>query len=307
VPRVKACNCNASVFEDVDAGNKHCRHRVLQAVRALLKFFALTFAVSWVFFIAGAAGAGAFGHPVPVLAELKGALFLIGTVTPALVALWLTARAEGRSGMQALLSRIFKWDVGARWYLFAVIYMPAVKLAVALTHRAITGGWPRLGNEAWYLIVGAMVISTPVQSGEEIGWRGFALHRFADRVGFRRASVLLGVIWATWHLPFFYVPGIDMYGQSFPVFVIGVTAISVALAWLYVRTHGSLLLTMLMHSAINQTVGIVSDVGKAGNPFTVRPPLSFLLTVAFLWIPAVYFLVRMPAAIASEQPMAAEA
>ena len=266
----------------------------------LLKFFALTFLVSWLFFIAGAAGAGAFGNPVPVLAEIRGALFLIGTVTPALVAIWLTARAEGNSGTQALLSRVLKWDVGARWYVFAILYNLIVKLAVALTYRAITGTWPQFGSEAWYLIVGAMVISTPVQAGEEIGWRGFALPRLADRAGFRRASVLLGVIWAVWHLPFFYVPGIDMYGQSFPTFALGVTAISVAMAWLYVRTNGSLLLTMLMHSAINQTVGIVSDVGKAGNPFTVRPPLSFVLTVAFLWIPAVYFLVRMPGAVASE-------
>jgi len=269
-------------------------------VVTLLKFFALTFLVSWLFFIAGAAGAGAFGNPVPVLAEIRGALFLIGTVTPALVAIWLTARAEGNSGTQALLSRVLKWDVGARWYVFAILYNLIVKLAVALTYRAITGTWPQFGSEAWYLIVGAMVISTPVQAGEEIGWRGFALPRLADRAGFRRASVLLGVIWAVWHLPFFYVPGIDMYGQSFPTFALGVTAISVAMAWLYVRTNGSLLLTMLMHSAINQTVGIVSDVGKAGNPFTVRPPLSFVLTVAFLWIPAVYFLVRMPGAVASE-------
>jgi uncharacterized protein len=278
---------------------------VLQPVAGLLKFFLLTFAVSWVFFIAGAAGAGAFGHPVPMLAELQSVLFLIGTVTPALVALWLSSRSEGSSGRQQLLSRVFQWEVAGRWYVFAIIYMPAVKLAVALTHRATTGTWPHFGNLPWYLIIGAMVISTPVQAGEEIGWRGFALPGLADRMGIRRASLLLGIVWAAWHLPFFYVPGIDMYGQSFPVFVIGVTAISVAMAWLYVRTNGSLLLTMLMHSAINQTVGLGGDVGKAGNPFTVAPPLSFLLTTVFLWIPATYFLFRMPRAVASQQQAAA--
>ena len=263
-------------------------------VAALLKFFALTFAVSWIFFIAGAAGAGAFGHPVPVLAKLESVLFLIGAIMPALVALWLTARTEGSSGARALLARAIKWDVERRWYLLAILYMPLTKLLVALTHRAITGAWPHFGNLPWYLIAGAIVVSTPVQSGEELGWRGYALPRLADRVRLRWASVLLGLIWAVWHLPFFYVPGIDMYGQSFPVFTLSVVAISVAMAWLYARTRESVLLTMVMHSAINQTSSVVSDVGRPGNPFSFDVPLSSWLTAVFLWIPAVYFLIRMP-------------
>ena len=266
----------------------------------LLNFFLLTYTVSWICFFAGAAGAGAFGQPV--LAQLREPLFLLGTFTPALVALWLTARAEGRSGINSLLDRVLHWNVGGRWYVFAIGYMAAVKLAVALTHRAIAGTWPHFGNEPWYLIVGAIMISTPVQSGEEVGWRGYALPRLAARMGFARAGVLLGVIWAAWHLPFFFVPGIDMYRQSFLLFVFSVTALSVAITWLYVRTNGSLLLTMLMHSAVNQTVGIVSDVGKPGNLFALRVPLSFLLTVVFLWIPAVYFLIRMPNIVVGNQP-----
>lgn len=45
-----------------------------------------------------------------------------------------------------------------------------------------------------------------------------------------------------------------MYGQSFPVWALGVTALSVAITWLYAHTNESLLLVMLMHSAGNQTL-----------------------------------------------------
>lgn len=169
---------------------------------------------------------------------------------------------------------------------------PAVKLAVAITYCVLTGGWPRFGNESPAIILVAMAVSTPFQAGEEVGWRGYALPRMAGRLGFGLASVVLGAVWGLWHLPLFFVPGED-YGQPFFVFTMGTTALSVAIAWLYVNTKESLLLTMLMHSAVNQTVGIVPDtLAQPGNPFSLRAPIPFYLTVGFLWIAAAYFLVR---------------
>jgi membrane protease YdiL (CAAX protease family) len=265
-------------------------------VWSILKFFALTFAAIWTCFLAAVAISYAPASSDLRLAVIRGLVF-VGTFAPALVALVLTAGVGTVSETKALLRRLFQWRVGGRRYLFAASYMAAVKLTVALAHRPITGSWPRFGNEAWYVIVVAIVLSTPVQTGEEIGWRGYALPRLAARFGFARASVLLGLIWACWHLPLFFLPGADTYGQSFPIWVLGVTALSVAIAWLYAHTNGSLLLTMLMHSAVNQTIGIVPDAEpNATNPFVLSASLPYLLTVGFLWVIAVYFLARMPKA-----------
>jgi CAAX protease family protein len=261
---------------------------------SLLKFFFLTYAVTWACFITvvrishGAA-------PTPALALVRGLLLFLGTFAPSLVALGITARAEGSPGIRALLHRIVQWQVGTRWYLFAIGYLPAIKLSVALVHRVMTGSWPRFGTEPWYIIVAAVIISTPVQAGEEIGWRGYALPRLADRFGFARASILLGFIWSCWHLPIFFLRGADKYGQSFPVWTLQVVALSIAITWLYAHTNGSLLLTMLMHSAVNQTVGIVPSANaNPGNPFAFSVSLVMWLTAAFLWVTAFYFLFRMP-------------
>src|SRR6202011_101388 len=152
----------------------------------LLKFFALTYGASWACFLAAIAIPHGTASAVPALTAGRGLLVLLGTFAPSLVALGVTARDDGTPATQALLRRVFEWRVDARWYLFAVSYMAAIKLAVALAHRAITGSWPRFGNEVWYVIVVAIVLSTPVQAGEEVGWRGYALPRLAARFGFAR-------------------------------------------------------------------------------------------------------------------------
>lgn len=250
-------------------------------------FFLLTYLVSWICFVAGGVA--------PMPNGLRGVVFTLGAFGPAIAALWITGRAGGKRAVAALLGRILHWEVGARWYVFAVGFMLAIKLTTALVLRLAVGSWPRFGAESWAIIAVAIVTSTPFQAGEEIGWRGYALPRLARRFGLARASLLLGVIWAFWHLPLFFLSGIDKTGQSFPVYVLQVTALSVVAAWLFARTNGSLLLTMLLHSAVNQTIGVVpSTVTGAARPFALSTSPVAWVTVTLLWACAAYLLWRMP-------------
>jgi uncharacterized protein len=266
-------------------------------MRSVLRFFLLTYVVSWIFFVAAAAISAGNAAPLRAGVGLSGFVLLLGVFAPSLVALALTSREEGRDAVQALLRRTLLWRVGARWYVFAVGYMAAIKLAVALVHRVATGAWPAFGPEALYVMIAGTAVSTPVQAGEEIGWRGYALPRLAGRLGLGPASLVLGVVWACWHLPFFFIAQTDAYGQSFPMYLLSVTAISVAMTWLYWRTSGSLLLTMLLHAAINNTKDLVPSAPlPAASPFTLTSSLVARLTATLLWVCAVYFLVQMRSA-----------
>jgi uncharacterized protein len=262
---------------------------------SLAVFFLLTFVVTWVCFIGAVRIFGKVPAGTPPGIALQ-ALLLLGTFAPGLVAVALTARNEGREGLHGLLGRLFAWQTKARWYVFAVTFMAAIKLTAAVLYRIATGGWAPFGHESWVLMLAATAFSTLIggQSGEELGWRGFALPRLAARLGLARASLLLGVIWALWHLPLFYLPQADTYGQSFLLYLLQVTALSVAIAWLYERTGGSLLLTMLMHASINNTKDIVPSGGRTPmNPFvTNASPISWL-TLALLWITAGTLLILM--------------
>jgi len=137
--------------------------------RSLLAFFALTFLVSWTCFIGGAAIAD---EASPASTAVGYLVYLIGVFAPAFVAMALTYRAEGRAGVHALVSGIFRWPGQARWWIFAFSYMVVVRLTAAAIHRIALGAWPVFGREIWLVMIPATILSTPVQSGEEVGWRG---------------------------------------------------------------------------------------------------------------------------------------
>ena len=67
------------------------------------------------------------------------------------------------------------------------------------------------------------------------------------------SSVLLGLIWAGWHLPaFFYIPSYAALGvRIVPGFFIGVLAGSIVLTWLYNKSGGSILSVALWHASFN--------------------------------------------------------
>ena len=78
------------------------------------------------------------------------------------------------------------------------------------------------------------------------------------------------------------------------MYALQVNALSVAMAWLYARTRGSLLLPMLLHAAVNNSKDIVpSATPGASDTFALRASLVAWLTVALLWACAAYFLARI--------------
>jgi membrane protease YdiL (CAAX protease family) len=260
----------------------------------MIVYFMLTFLMTWAAWIAaGLTAPDASGsHGI-----MRTVLIYVGTFAPAVVALAMTAIETGRAGVGALIKRLFQADVAPRWYIFAIGYMFAVKLTMATLHRLVLGSWPPFTDEPVVLLFAATLISTIVlgQAGEELGWRGYALPRLASRLGYAWSSLIIGTVWALWHLPLFYIAGADKTGQSFPIWGLSVVALSVAITWLYAHTGGSLLLTMLMHAATNNLGSIVSGATPgATDVWTFRASPMMTLTLVGLWIPAAWFLVKMP-------------
>ncbi len=88
---------------------------------------------------------------------------------------------------------------------------------------------------------------------EEGGWRGYLQPAFAKKVHITVAVILVGLIWAIWHLPYFFLPDTLQTGSNFPMYVITMTATAFTLTAIYKLT-GSILLCTLFHGWQNAIV-----------------------------------------------------
>jgi membrane protease YdiL (CAAX protease family) len=207
-------------------------------------------------------------------------------VGPTLSAFIMTGLTEGDTGMGRLLRRYVLWRVGIPWYLLVLIIAPALLLLGILvlpgemaTVRHLVLIYP-LSYIIIFFVGGALF--------EEPGWRGFALPRLQQRFGALLGTILLGALWAFWHLPVYLVPGYNGAGTSFAgiiipfvEFVISGMAIAVIFTWVFNNTRGSLLLVMLLHASLDAAVPTFST-----NPLVLLMPEVILVVTGLLIIVA---------------------
>lgn len=218
--------------------------------RDIFPFLALTFAIAW-----GILGAYMFlpDGMAAAFGPLSGShpLFYLAVYAPAISALLLIARRRGVAGVSDCLSRLRLWRASYGWYGLLLVVMPAVfYLGAAFNEDAFSAGlFPFASIQAYIGALLLMAIKGPL---EELGWRGLALPLLQRRMAPIYAALLLGAVWALWHLPAFLLSGTPQSAWSMTPFFIGTIALSVIVTPLFNHSGGSLLLAGAFHlQAIN--------------------------------------------------------
>jgi membrane protease YdiL (CAAX protease family) len=143
----------------------------------------------------------------------------------------------------------------------ALVLPPAIvgtALAVAVaTGTTPTFPWADQPIVLFIAFVWIFVLGGPIQ--EEFGWRGYLLDPLQERLTALGGGLAVGLVWAVWHLPLFYIPSETIYYQNlFLGFAVSITLLSVLMTWVYNSTNGSLLPALLMHTSWNWAHGDVS-------------------------------------------------
>lgn len=218
--------------------------------RPAVLFVVLTYTISW-----GVWGAGYLLLPedtsiIPVV--------FLGGFGPALAAAVTIQASGGR--IRSWLRECLTWRVAGRWYLAAIV-VPIGLYGIAAVFLLAFGAslqFDRFGRGI-ALFLGGLLTATFVSGGnEEFGWRGFLLPRLQRRFDALTASLIVGIVWAGWHLPVYVLP-LGLVNGPFYQFVPFVVLVSIAFTWLYNST-GSVLLSMLMHGSLNSAIGVFVGV-----------------------------------------------
>lgn len=237
-------------------------------------FFLLAYAFSWTVQVPLALQAsGVLASQIPFR------LHYLSGYGPLLAALVVTAIVAGRQGLQEFLAQALRWRVGIGWWAFSL--SPLLALAVVSIGLALDGGigysLQDLGRIEYIpnmRLLAPLFWFATFGLGEEIGWRGFALPRLQQGRSALRATIILWMFWALWHLPLFF------YMYSFRILVgwlIGLLAGAIMLTWLYNSTSGSVFMTALWHGMFNTATACTRC--KSGLPAAVISTLVILGSV----------------------------
>jgi len=150
------------------------------------------------------------------------------------------------------------------WLAVALAIIPAGWLAVDLLAHVGLGGAPvglvdlgLLASVPVLMVTTTALLADPGPIGEEYGWRGYLLPRLIVLLGPLRASILIGIVWAIWHLPIFFFPGTNQASLSFVFMLANWIGCSIVMTWVFIRTGGNWLLSgVVVHATLNISLAI---------------------------------------------------
>lgn len=213
----------------------------------------------------------------------------LGSFAPSIVALLLSWRYAGGSGLRQLSGRALVWRVAPIWYVLA-IFGPVVVMLLAMGGHVLLGGtvpdYVPFGAR-WLIVAVNFVIVFLIGGplGEEFGWRGVVLPALEARFGPPWDSLVLGVIWTVWHLPLFFISASAQHGMPFWLFALLTMPLSILITLVYHCSGDSLLLVMLFHAAVNTWSGVMKISPEAAGS---SRPLIFVMLLT--WVVALLFL-----------------
>ena len=273
---------------------------------ALVIFFVLAYLFTWANWLPQALTSRGLAS-----IQLPGFLTILSGFGPALAAIIATAMVSGKQGLRELFGRLVKWRVGIQWYAVALLLPVAITLT-ALAINKVTGGTmpdfskagfpfgppetPILQKIALLFLVFTLGFDG---LGEELGWRGFALPHLKEGRSALLASLILGVFWAGWHIPYALTKGSFLAELPIAVFFIDLLALSILYTWLFNNIQGSILLAILFHAAGNTTSNILPILPPAAADLRV-----YYIIVGIHWALALVLLFVTGPALSSRRSRA---
>lgn len=207
------------------------------------KYLSVTFVVSWLLWgivaISGKLGIGvlAFGAPI-------GSIFyVLGGVSPAICEIVLKKKSSSKEEFKSFLKSIVNPKHSIWMYVYAIGGAMLIQAIPVLFH---------LSEVKQPLYMGVVMIIPMIIGGgvEEIGWRGLLQPQLEEKCPHIVAAITVGVIWAVWHLPLWFIDGTNQQSLNFGWFCINTIMLSFFIGSV-TYVSNSIFMAIIAHASIN--------------------------------------------------------
>jgi membrane protease YdiL (CAAX protease family) len=231
--------------------------------RRLILFFIITFVFSWLLWLPQLLKFNGF----PELPDVVGLPGMFAPFGPAVAAFYLVWREDGKEGVKELWKRGWQLNFNKIWLLPALLLGPVTALLTVMVMFLVNGSFSwEYGIPAMMVIPVFLLIYFTNALPEEFGWRGFALDPLQKRTSALGASLILGAIWAVWHLPLFFIEGTTQAAIPMYQYFLQTIVLAIFYTWLYNNSGRSVLIAILFHAFANTSAAVVpfwtSELGR---------------------------------------------
>jgi membrane protease YdiL (CAAX protease family) len=210
---------------------------------AVAVYFALTFTISWTGALAVAIPHLFRREPLPKMSGIL--MFPAMLLGPSIAGILMTTVIDGKDGLRRLAWRMSTASYPARWSL-VLLLPPILVMAVLLILKTFVS--QAYAPNRFFM---GILFGVPAGLLEEIGWTGFAYSKMRSDANGLTPAIVLGLLWALWHVPVINylgtaVPHGSYWLPFFLAFAVAMTAMRVLIGWIYTNTN-SVLAAQLMH------------------------------------------------------------
>lgn len=202
--------------------------------RFLYYYFLVTFAWTWMFALPLVLAArGIINIPMNGLSGIALPLLVVSVFGPLMGALFAVRREHGKGAPGKYLRTFLDLRLGWKTYILAILILGGTT-AVAWLIPEFFGAerLPMLLPSGWIFLPYLLLMIFFGGGQEEFGWRGYALPRMEKRLGLWLANILLGIMWALWHLPLWFIPGTSQTYMHFGGFILLTVGYSFLFSWI---------------------------------------------------------------------------
>jgi len=253
------------------------------------RFFVVTFAWSWLVWLPLVlASAGILPLGKDLVSALSTPATIVAAFGPAAGTFYCLKTLHGKDAIRQYLRGLLDFRLGWRAWLLPILVLGGSTWIAWMLPEL--WGEPRvemLLPSVWMFPPWVLFVILLGGGQEELGWRGYILDPLEARLGPWLGNLVLGVIWAFWHLPLYFIPGTGQTFMPFAGFVLLTTGYAWFHAWVRQVSGKRTWAGLMSHGWANAFVPLFPTVvmvaGAAQPRYWIWVSLTFvigLITIA---------------------------